>query len=111
MTQWLSWLLLLASLMVLFVIWSWVPLQRLDRYWSLNNSVGRPFLHTIVLTGLPALYAKQVELSWAWLLIPITFFITQYAVLTGRVIEHQFNSAGWVMLVSTIAIWSWFFLA
>jgi hypothetical protein len=110
MTEWQSWLLLLVGLAVLFVMWSWVPLERLDRYWSLNNPVGRPLLHTVVLTGLPALYAKQVGLSWAWLLIPLTFFLTQYAVLSGRFLQRQFNTAGWVMLVTTVAIWSWFFL-
>ena len=105
MAGWLNWLILLAGLSTVFVAWSWVPLERLDRYWSWTNPIGRPLADTLVLTGLPALYAGLTDTPWPLLLIPITFFLTQYAVLTGRFLPKQFFIGGCVMVIATIAIW------
>jgi hypothetical protein len=110
MSWWLNWLALLVALIILFVVWSWVPLQQLDRYWRANNAFGRPLLHTLVLTGLPAIYARVMDTPAAWLLVPITFLLTQYAVLSGRFLEQQMFVAGWVMVVTTCAIWAAFWL-
>lgn len=109
MSGWLNWLILLAGLGTVFVAWSWVPLERLDRYWSWNNPIGRPLADTLVLTGLPALYARLTDTPWPLLLIPITFFLTQYAVLSGRFLRKQFVIAGWVLVLATVAIWILFF--
>ena len=72
--------------------------------------MGRPLLHTLVITGLPALYAKLAHTPWPGLLIPITFFLTQYAVLSGRFLTREFNIAGYVMILATVAIWFAFFV-
>ena len=105
MTWWLNWLILLVGLALLFVLWSWVPLETFDRHWRWNNEIGRPLANTLVLTGAPAVYAKLTGTPAAWLLIPITFFLTQYAVLTGQVMKREFFIAGWVMLVTSLGIW------
>ena len=111
MSWWLNWLILLIGLGIVFVVWSWIPTERLDKYWRWNNPVGRPFLNTLVLTGLPALYAKLTHTRWPFVLIPIAFFLTQYAVLTGRFLMRESNVAGWVMVLTTFAIWIAFFMA
>ena len=110
MPVWLNWLVLLIGTAVIFTAWSWVPTQRLDRHWRWNNAIGRPLSDTLVITGLPALYAKLTLTPWPVLLIPITFFLTQYAVLIGRFLEQQMFIAGWVMVIATIGIWVAFFV-
>ena len=110
MPGWLNWIVLLLGLGVVFVVWSWVPLERLDRFWRWNNPVGRPFLNTLMLTGLPALYAKATGTPHSWILIPLCFLMTQYAVLTGRFLRPEMDTAGWVMIVVTAAIWIAFFM-
>ncbi len=72
--------------------------------------MGRPLLHTLVITGLPTLYAKLTHSPWPGLLVPITFLLTQYAVLSGRFLSREFNVAGWVMVVTTLVIWIVFFM-
>lgn len=110
MDWWLNWLVLLVGLGLLFVVWSWVPLERLDRRSRLSNPVIRPLLDTVVLTGLPALYAKVSGTPLPWLVIPIAFLPTQYAVLTGRLLRKEMLVAGWVMVGTTVAIWGLFWL-
>jgi hypothetical protein len=63
----------------------------------------------MVITGLPALYAKLTSTPFGWLLIPICFFLTQYTVLSGRFLKKEMLIAGWVMLITTAAIWIAFF--
>lgn len=109
MPNWLNWLVLLAGTGALFVFWSWIPLQVLDRYWKWSNPVGRSLLDTIVLTGCPMLYAKLTDLPWPGLLIPISFFVTQYPVLSGRFLKVEMLIAGWVMVLTSALIWIWFF--
>lgn len=109
MTPWLNWLILLIGLFFVFMFWSWVPIERFDKYWKSNNDIGRPFLNTIVITGLPVLYAKLTSTPYGWLLIPICFFLTQYAVLSGRFLKNKMIIAGWIMLITTIAIWVAYF--
>lgn len=106
---WLNWIVLLIGLFLLFVIWSWVPLEHLDRYWAKNNEIGRPFINTLVLTGLPALYATLTGTPASWLLIPICFLLTQYAVLAGRFLKREMFIAGWVMILTTAGIWAVYF--
>lgn len=106
----INWVVLLSGLAVVFVFWSWVPLERLDRYWKWNNPVGRPLLHTIVLIGVPAFYAKLTATPWPGLLIPISFLLTQYAVLSGRFQRLEMFIAGWVLVLTSALIWIWFFL-
>jgi hypothetical protein len=91
------------------MFWSWIPIERFDKYWRRNNEVGRPFLNTMVITGLPALYAKLTSTPHGWLLIPICFFLTQYAVLSGRFLKKEMLIAGWVMLITMAAIWIAYF--
>jgi hypothetical protein len=112
MSWWLNWLILLSGTLVVFAVYGWLsPLTLwIDRIWSRGNDIGRPFLDTLVITGLPALYAKYFSTPLPYLLIPITFFLTQYAVLSGRFLEKEFNIAGWVMLICTIIIWLLFFI-
>ena len=111
MGVWLNWLVLLAGLSLIFVFWSWVPLQLLDRFWKWSNPVLRPFLDTIVLTGIPAFYAKAMQTPLGWLLIPICFGLTQYAALTGRFLETEMLIAGWVMVLTSVGIWIAYFAA
>ena len=66
-------------------------------------------MNTLVLTGIPALYAKLIGTPLAFILIPLTFFATQYAVLSGRFLVKPFIIAGWVFLLTTIGIWTTFF--
>jgi len=110
MHGWVNWVGLLLGLGVLFVLWSWVPLERLDRFWTWSNPVGRPLLNTIVLTGLPALYAKATGTPASWVLIPVCFLLTQHAVLSGRLLKAEMLIAGWVMVLATAAIWLAFFM-
>jgi len=110
MTGLTNWFLLLLGTGVLFVVWSWIPLERLDKYWPWNNQVGRPLLNTLALTGAPAVYAKAMNTPYPVILVPITFLITQYAVLSGRFQKKEFFIAGWVMVLTTLLIWFWFFL-
>jgi hypothetical protein len=110
MTWWLNWLILLVGSGFVFMVWSWIPTERLDKYWRWNNPVGRPLLNTLVITGLPALYAKLMETPWPILLIPISFVLTQHAVLSGRFLTREFGVAGWVMVITTVAIWLAFFI-
>ncbi len=105
MPAWLNWLVLLLGTGLVFVVWSWVPTERLDRYWRWNNPVGRPFLDTLVITGAPALYAKITGTPSAWVLIPVTFLLTQYAVLSGRFLRREMLIAGCVMVLAFAAIW------
>jgi hypothetical protein len=109
MSPWLNWLILLIGLFFTFIFWSWVPIERLDKYWRRNNEIGRPFLNTVIITGLPVLYAKLTSTPLGWLLIPICFFLTQYAVLSGRFLEKEKLVAGWVMLITMAAIWIAYF--
>lgn len=109
MPGWLNWFVLLLGLGVIFVFWSWIPLERLDRFWRWNNPVGRPLLNTLVLTGLPAVYAKATGTPGSWVLILLCFFLTQYAVLSGRFLKMEMLIAGWVMVVATAAIWVAFY--
>lgn len=83
----------------------------LDRHWKRGNDIGRPLLDTFVITGLPALYAKLTQTPWPGLIIPFTFILTQYAVLSGRFLIKEFNVAGWIMVLSTLTIWIRFFLS
>lgn len=106
----LNWPIFIAGYIIIYIVWSWVPVERLDRYWRWNNRLGRPVLNTIVLTGLPALYAKMTHTPIPYILILITFLSTQYAVLTGRFLLREFNIAGWVMVLTTVLIWVLFFL-
>ncbi|HCO96668.1 MAG TPA: hypothetical protein DIU00_22475 [Phycisphaerales bacterium] len=112
MSWWLNWIILLFGTVLVFVIYGWLsPLPLwLDRHWNRGNDIGRPLLDTLVITGLPALYAKLAHTPWPGALIPITFFLTQYAVLSGRFLVREFNVAGWVMLHTTLAIWIVFFV-
>ena len=110
MSGWFNWVVLLIALGIVFVVWSWVPLHKLDRYWRLGNPVLRPFLDTLVITGGAAYYAKATGTPLAWLLIPICFFLTQYAALSGRFLKVEFFVAGWVMVLTTIGIWVAFFV-
>lgn len=111
MAPWLNWLVLLIGLLIVFMFWSWVPTDRFDKYWKRNNEIGRPFLNTLVITGLPVLYAKLTSTPCGWLLIPICFFLTQYAVLSGRFLKKEMLIAGWTMLITMAAIWiAYFFL-
>ena len=111
MTGLANWFCLLLGTGILFVVWGWVPLERLDKYWSWNNPVGRPLLNTLALTGAPAACAKAMDTPYPAILVPITFFITQYAVLGGRFLEKEMFIAGWVMVLTTLFIWLWFFLS
>lgn len=111
MSGWLNWMVLLVGIGIVFSLWSWVPLHKLDRQWQWNNAIFRPFLHTMVLTGGPAYYAKATGTPVAWLLIPLCFFLTQYAVLSGRFLKEKFVKAGWVMVLTTVGIWIVFFMA
>lgn len=112
MNWWLNWLILLLVTFLVFILWRFVsPITLLlDFYWKRGNDVGRPLLHTLVITGLPALYAKLTHAPWPGLLVPITFLLTQYAVLSGRFLSREFNVAGWVMVVTTLVIWIVFFM-
>jgi len=112
MSWWLNWLVLVVGTLVLFVIYGRLsPLTPcLDRCWSRGNDIGRPLLDTLVITGLPTLYAKLMHTPLPWLLIPMTFMLTQYAVLSGRFLRREFNIPGWVMLLTTITIWVAFFV-
>ena len=56
----LNWTILLVGLFLLFMFWSWIPIERFDRYWKRNNEIGRPFLNTMVITGLPALVCEAL---------------------------------------------------
>ena len=105
MAWWVNWLVLLVGTGLLFVFWSWVPLERLDHVWRHANEIGRPLVNTLVLTGLPALYAKLTLTPAPWLLMPIAFLLTQYAVLSGRVLRREMLVAGWVTVIVTIAVW------
>lgn len=96
---WLNWPIFMMGYVIIFFVWSWVPIERLDKFWRWNNPLGRPFLNTLILTGIPALYAKITYMPFPGILIPITFLFTQYAVLSGRFIIHEFNIAGWVMVI------------
>ncbi len=111
MSWWLNWLVLILGTLVLFVVYGmFSPLTLwLDRIWSRGNEVGRPLLDTLIITGLPALYAKLTNTPLPGLLIPITFLLTQYAVLSGRFLRKEFNIAGYVMVIVTLAIWITFF--
>ena len=106
---WLNWPILILCYLVIFVIWSWVPLERLDHFSRWNNPVVRPLINTLILTGLPALYAKITHTPMPGLLIVITFFCTQYAILRGRFIQREFNISGWVMVITAALIWVFFF--
>jgi hypothetical protein len=112
MSWWLNWIILLFGTIFIFVIYGWIsPLTLwLDRHWKRGNDIGRPILDTFVITGLPALYAKLTHTQWPGLIIPFTFILTQYAVLSGRFLVKEFDIAGWVMVVSTLIIWVVFFL-
>lgn len=111
MAPWLNWIILLIGLFIVFMCWSWIPIERFDKYWKRNNEIGRPFLNTLVITGLPVLYAKMTSTPHGWLLIPICFFLTQYAVLSGRFLKKEMLVAGWIMLITMAAIWiAYFFL-
>lgn len=111
MAPWLNWLILLIGLFLVFMFWSWIPIERFDKYWKRNNEVGRAFLNTIVITGLPTLYAKLTSTPYGWILIPICLFLTQYAVLSGRFLKKEMLIAGWIMLITMAAIWiAYFFL-
>jgi len=112
MSWWLNWLILLFGSILVFIIWGFIsPFTLwLDFHWKRGNEVGRPLLHTLVITGLPALYAKLTHTPWTGLLIPITFFLTQYAVLSGRFLTREFNIAGYVMILATVAVWIAFFV-
>lgn len=100
----LNWIVLLVGLFLVFMFWGWVPIERIDKYWKLNNEIGRPFLNTMVITGFPALYAKLTGTPHGWILIPLCFFLTQYAVLAGRFLKREMSTAGWVMLITMFAI-------
>ena len=111
MSWWLNWLVLVLGTLVVFVVYGWVsPLTLwLDRIWSRGNDIGRPFLDTLIITGLPALYAKFSGTPLPGILIPITFLLTQYAALSGRFLRKEFHIAGYVMVFVTLAIWITFF--
>jgi hypothetical protein len=112
MAWWLNWLILLLGTLVVFGIYAWLcPFTLwLDRIWSRGNDIGRPILDTLVITGVPAIYAKLTATPLPWLLIPITFLLTQYAVLSGRFLIREFNIAGYVMVFTTLVIWIIFFV-
>ena len=112
MTWWLNWLILISGTFVLFVVYGRLYFLTLwlDSIWSRGNDIGRPFLNTIILTGLPALYAKLADTPLPGLLIPLTFFLTQTAVLGGRFLNKEFNVAGYVMVLTTFIIWVAFFV-
>jgi hypothetical protein len=84
-------------------------MERLDKYWHLNNEIGRPLAHTLVLTGIPALYAKVTGTPLPFLLIPMTFLATQYAVLSGRFLVRPFIIPGWVFAGTFVLIWVGFY--
>jgi hypothetical protein len=63
-----------------------------------------------VITGIPAIYAKFTSTPLPGLLIPITFLLTQYAVLSGRFLIREFNIAGYVTVFTTLVIWITFFV-
>jgi hypothetical protein len=64
-----------------------------------------------VITGVPAIYAKLTNTPLPGLLIPITFLLTQYSVLSGRFLRREFDIAGYVMVFTTLGIWVIFFVA
>jgi hypothetical protein len=105
MPWWLNWSALLVCAFLVFFLFSWVPTQKLDPYWRWSNPVGRPCLNTLVITGGPAVFAKLTGTPSPWLLVPLCFLMTQYAVLTGRFLEEEKVTAGRTMLVTTILIW------
>lgn len=113
MSWWLNWLILILGTLVIFVIYGKLsPLTLwLDQIWSRGNDIGRPLLNTIVITGLPALYAKLAHIPLPGLLIPVTFLLTQHAVLAGRFPNREFNIAGFTMVFSTLIIWIIFFVS
>lgn len=110
MNWWQNWLVLLSVTALVFAVWAWVPTERLDKFWRWNNPIGRPLLNTLVITGAPALLAKLSRTPAPWLLIPVTFLLTQYAVLSGRFLQREMLIAGWVMVLVTLAIWLAFWL-
>jgi len=112
MAWWLNWLILLLGTLVVFRVYAWLrPFTLwLDRIWSRGNDIGRPLLDTLVITGIPAIYAKFTATPLPGLLIPITFLLTQYAVLSGRFLIREFNIAGYVMVFTTLVIWITFFV-
>lgn len=108
---WQNWLVLIVGFGLVYVVWSWVPVERLDRHWRWMNPIGRPFLDTLVLTGLPAVYARLTLLPLWYISIPICFFLTQYAALSGRFLKREFFIAGWVVVLITATIWLGFSFA
>ena len=111
MSWWMKWGITLVCTIVVFAVFGWLsPLTLvIDRCWKRGNEIGRPLLDVLIITGLPVLCARLIQLPLPGLLIPITFFLTQYAVLSGRFLEREFNAERWVMLISTIIKWVAFF--
>jgi hypothetical protein len=105
------WLALLLAIWPLFIVWSWVPTERLDERWPLNNEVGRPLMNSLVLTGLPALYAGVTHLPNWGLLVPICLILTAIAVLSGRVLVREAISASATMMVATLSIWTLLYIS
>ena len=106
-----TWAAVLVLVWPLFVVWSWVPTERLDERWPLNNEVGRPLMNTVVLTGIPALYAGVVQLpSWG-LLVPVCLILTAVATLSGRVLVKEAIAAAATMVVATLSIWTLIYIS
>lgn len=106
---WAMWFLFLVGYLLVFIVWSHVPIERFDRHVRWMNPIGRPMLNALVLTGLPALYAYATDLPGSWALVPLTLVCTQYAVLVGRFIMSGAVVAGIVSLATSIAVWIAFY--
>jgi len=108
----INWLVILLITFAVFTVFGFLsPLTLvIDRLWKYGNEIGRPFIDTLIISGVPAVFAKFLRTPCPYFLIPITFFLTQYAVLSGRFLNREFNVAGWTMLISFAGIWSLFFI-
>lgn len=105
----LKWIIFIIAYFILFISWSYVPIERLDKHAAGMNQIGRPFLNTIILTGLPAIIAKLWELPAVWALIPLTLICSLYSNLAGRFIQKFKKIAAAVCLAINIVIWLMFY--
>jgi len=107
---WGKWFLFLIVYLLLFIFWSHVPAQRLDRYMPWMNPIGRPLMDTLILTGAPAVLAKLWLLPCEWLFIPMALMINLYATLAGRFIWKFKIIAAAVCLATSLSIWLIFYM-